>query len=166
MWMFRRDTSVDERGQIAVVAAGVVALMLLATVAVGVVGFAMIERTAATAAADAVALGDAVDPTAGASLGQWYADRGFQIQASDGRARARGDEAQAESMAVADRELRVAPVVWAIVARAEQLLGRSLVVDRAEDVTVTFAPGSARAFDAVAAELGMCAVSGDTYVRC
>lgn len=155
-----------ERGQIAVLAAFVIGLMLVIVVAVGLVGVAMVDRTSATAAADAVALADAVDPISASSLSGWYEDRGYDVNARDGRARAQGEEARAESQAVTVQELTVAPVVRAIVARAEQLLGRELLVVAAEGVSVTFSTPSSRDFGSIAAELGMCPMGGDTFTRC
>jgi len=168
--MFSHRCNVDdphrERAQIAVLAAFVIGLMLAIVVAVGLVGVAMVDRTSATAAADAVALADAVDPASASSLSSWYEARGYAMNARDGWARARGEEARAESQAIAVQELTVAPVVRAIVARAEQLLGHELSVVAAEGVSVTFSPGSSRDFGSIAAELGMCATGGDTFTRC
>lgn len=155
-----------EAGQIAVLAAFVIGLMVAVAVAIALVGAALVDRTSATVAADAVALADAVDPTAASSLAGWYQDRGYDVRSGGGRAEAFGDAAQAQSHAIADRELRVAPVVRAVVARAEQLLGRQLSVLAAEGVSVTFSTESARQFDAVAAELGMCATDLDAFTRC
>jgi hypothetical protein len=155
-----------ESGQIAVLAAFVIGLMVAVAVGIALVGAAMVDRTAATVAADAVALADAVDPAAASSLAGWYQERGYDVRSGNGHAEAVGDAAQARSQATADRELRVAPVVRAVVARAEQLLGRQLSVLTAEGVSVTFSSASARQFDAVAAELGMCATDPDTFMRC
>lgn len=155
-----------ERGQIAVLAAFVIGLMLAVIVAVGLVGVAIVDRTSATAAADAVALANAVDPASANSLSGWYEARGYDVRAGAGRAQARGEQAHAESQAVADQELRVAPVVRAIVARAEQLLGRQLSVVAADGVSVTFSAASSRHFGSIAAELGMCSTGDDTFTRC
>lgn len=155
-----------EHGQIAVLAAFVLGLMVAVVITVGLIGAAMIDRTAATAAADAVALADVVDPAAGSSLAGWYNARGYDMQVNAGHARASGDPAQAQSQAIAVRELAVAPVVRAIVARAEQLVGRSLTVVAAQDFTVTFSAESAQHFRAVAAELHMCSGGGDSFVKC
>lgn len=162
----RAGTVRDEGGQVAVLAAFVIALMLMAVVAVGLIGRAIVDRTAATAAADAVALANAVDPSAAEPLARWYEARGYEVTARDGAARASGAEARAHSQAVAEDEVRVAPVVRAIVARAEQLLGRQLFVVNAEGVSVTFSAPSARDFDAIAAELGMCTFGDHTFARC
>ncbi len=155
-----------EAGQIAVLAAFVIGMMVAVTVAIALVGAAMVDRTAATVAADAVALADAVDPAAASSLAGWYQDRGYDVRSLDGQAQALGAEAHAQSQAIAEHELRVAPVVRAVVARAEQLLGRQLSVLTADGVSVTFSSVSARQFEAVAAELGMCVTELDTFTRC
>lgn len=163
-WLVRNARA--EAGQIAVLAAFVIGLMVAVGVAIALVGAALVDRTAATVAADAVALADAVDPAAASALASWYQERGYHVRSSGGSSQARGAAAHAQSRAVADRELRVAPVVRAVVARAEQLLGRELSVLGAEGLSVTFSTSSAREFDAVAAELGMCEAELDTFFRC
>ncbi len=149
-----------------VLAAGALGLIMAIALAIGLVGIALVDRTNATVAADAVALADAVDSRAGATLADWYERHGYTVDATDGWASALGDRGRARSRAIADREVRVAPVVIAIVARAEQLLGRELTVLHLEDVSVTFTSTSSRHFDAVAAELGMCPGDSDTFTRC
>jgi hypothetical protein len=62
---------------------------------------------------------------------------------------------------VAGDELSVAPAVVAIVARAEQLLGRSLDPVGLEATSVTFTGSAANRFATVAADLGMCPQSGE-----
>lgn len=149
----------DQRGQVSALMA--VVLGLVATMAIGfaIVGAAIVERHGATVAADAAALASTgADPGAGV-VADWYRHRGVDLRADGGHSTAAFGAGGARSRAVRGDELRVAPAVVAIVARAEQLLGRPLEPVGLEATTVTFAGAAATHFATVAADLHMCGLA-------
>lgn len=156
MFTHRSAISRDERGQVAVLAAVLIALLLGVIVAVGLIGHAAIERSNATVAADAIALASVADPADHREIVEWYRDRGFGVASTLGSASIAGDHAQARSYATADNELTVAPAVVAVLARAGQLVGQEFQPMTAEATRFALTVADARSFDAVAAELGVC----------
>lgn len=158
--MDRRGGVVNERGQVAVLAAVLMALMMGIVIAVAMVGQAAIERSNATIAADALALTSVGDSAAHQQAVMWYQNRGFAVDASTGRASITGDQATARSHATTDTALRVAPAVVAVLARAGQLVAHEFRPVHADGLTFVLAESDARVFDAVAAELGACRGAG------
>ena len=129
---------------------------MVITIGVGQLGRVVLERHGATAAADAVALAGAAGDPAAEVVIEWYDHHGVESSELDGRSTATIGRGVARSRAVADGELSVAPAVVAIVARAEQLLGRPLDSAAIDGVSVTFAEPAASRFATVAADLRMC----------
>ena len=155
-----------ERGQAMI---GLVLVLLFAgllIVAIGTIASAMAHRAHARNAADAVALAAAVDPYAADQLAGWYRQHGAQIITTPGHAQAHSGPSHAAAWAdttVGDRQ--PAPVLVAIIARAEQLLEIDIVPLNWETSRVTLLPADASALVAIAAELALCpAPTGATYV--
>ena len=132
----------------------------------GAIASAMAHRAHARNAADAVALAAAVDPYAADQLAGWYRQHGAQIITTPGHAQAHSGPSHAAAWAdttVGDRQ--PAPVLVAIIARAEQLLEIDIVPLNWETSRVTLLPADASALVAIAAELALCpAPTGATYV--
>lgn len=145
-----------QRGQVSALMA--VVLVFVATMAVGfaMVGTAIVERHGATVAADAAALASAGADPSGSQVADWYRAHGVDVQVHAGDSKTALGAGGARSRAVQSGELRVAPAVVAIVARAEQLLGRPLEPIGYEATSVTFAGEAAARFATVAADLQMC----------
>ena len=153
----------DEGGQVSALAALVVALMLVMAVGIASLGTIVIERQSATIAADAAALAGA----AGAPdlVADWYRDRGIEVAVDDGRSDTRVGNASARSAALGGDELRVAPAVVAVLARAEQLLGHELQTVELAGVAVVLGEPSASRLAEVADELGLCEMAEATEHR-
>lgn len=164
--------SPTDRGQTTVLMAVVVMLLLGLAFGIVVVGRAAVDRARARTGADAIALAAAGDPTAAAELGHWYTTTSGADVAVDGDSVWVGvGDSQAAAWASSARgEVRVAPAVVAIIARAGQLLGHEFVPVEIRGRSVWFSAVEAPLFDAVARELGMCPAvqsgAGRGYVLC
>lgn len=158
----------DERGQISIVGAILVVVLLGVVYAVAVIGSAMIDRQAAVIAADATALASALGDEAG--VVERYRSEGIEVQAAQGRSDSvvgsvlgPGEwSATASSRAQRDDTLDVAPALVAVVARAEQVLGRRLAPVLVEGITLELVGADASEFAGVAADLRMCPVMART----
>lgn len=149
----------NERGQATIALAGVVALTVLLGLGLAVIAQAMVHRSRARNAADAVALASLAAPAVAADLSDWYQAHGVRIEIGDGHARASSGPSQAVAWAGRGESIgQPAPVVRAIVARAEQLIGTTFLAPRLQGMRVELSAVDASLMQAVAAELGLCVV--------
>lgn len=160
-----------ERGQTTIALAGVLAAGCLAAVAISIIGQAMVHRSHARNAADAVALATAVDPAAAGELHAWYGDRGIAVEQLGERTVARSGPSQAAAWASTSAAAnQPAPAMVAILARAEQLLQVTLEPLRWSGIEVQLSAADATYVREVAAELGLCEVDAasdtDTFELC
>lgn len=151
-----RRARTEEQGQVSALAALVLVAMAVIAIGIAAVGTVIVERHSATVAADATALASVTGASSGSVLAEWYRSRGIEVVVDSGHSTAVIGEESARSHAVSGGELRVGPAVVAIVARAEQLLGRPLESARLDGLSVSFTEPDAKQFDSVAADLGMC----------
>ena len=155
-----RPRPAEERGQTTVALAGVVVALMLGGIGVSLIAEAIVHRSRASGAADAVALASVRSLDAASELGVWYAEQGVGIEASDGHAFATSGPSQAEAWAELGRVAsQPAPVLVAVVARAEQLTGTTFTAPRLRGMRVELAEHDALAMATVAAELGLCPVA-------
>ena len=147
----------SERGQATLVMVAVVAVGLLLMLAVAGFGAAVVHRARARTAADAVALAAVVDPRAADELAAWYGDHGMPTSHADGSSHARSGPSQAGAWAeLVDDEVRVAPALVAIMARAGQLLDAPLAPLAMSGTAVALSPADGAALDSIASGLGLC----------
>lgn len=159
------DVVRNEHGQATVTMLAVVAVALLLVIAITNFGSAVVHRAQARTAADAVALAAVVDSSAAGELSSWYRERGISLSFDSSSSHARSGASQAGAWAeLVGSEVRVAPALVAIVARAEQLLGESLTPLHMIDTRATFHAHDAEVLDSIATELGLCPVSDDDAV--
>lgn len=146
-----------EAGQVSVLLAGVLVIALIAVVAIASIGQAMVHRARARSAADAVALASAVDDGDADALAAWYQTRGVTIERAGQQTTARSGPSQAAAWATTiDAQVRTAPALVAIAARAEQLVGFALQPAQWEELAVTYRAADAGVVETVASELGLC----------
>ena len=147
-----------EHGQTTVLMAALVVLLFALVAGLAAVGSAVVNRSRARTAADAVALAAAAGPDSGAAVAGWYLAQGVEIDVRGAQTWAGAGSSQAAAWSTSETEApSTAPAVIAIVARAVQLLGRQLTTLDSEGVTVWFTLDDGARFAAVAADLGMCA---------
>ena len=142
----------------------VVALILVMIGGLAVMGSAMVSRVRAAAAADAVALAHASDPSAGQAVADWYRLRGLAIDVSaagDGVSSAVvvGEPGQAQSWAQNQvAAVSEAPALVAVVARAGQLIGAPLTPVSIDATTIELSVADDAAVALVARDLNLCRV--------
>lgn len=170
----RRGDTRCERGQATIAMVGVLVLVGLSVVAVSTLAGAMVHRARARTAADAVALAAAADPAVAAEVGSYYRGQGITFDQVGPHAIARSGPSRAEAWAtLSEAPDQPAPVLVAIVARAEQLTGGPFHHLRWHRMSVEVVAADATRLEAVAAELGLCEVfdtssglSWRTFARC
>lgn len=163
----KKYRAATEHGQIVVVAAVVLALMAAALVGLAIIGSAAIDRHRAAVGADMTALAAAQDRAAGDQVAAWYRSQGVDLTigaSPDGGARADGEiprhegpAARASSFAeLRAGEVPKAPAMVAIMARAEQLVGRPLDVTHSSATAVRIASADWQAISSLDEPLGLC----------
>jgi len=151
-----------ERGQATVALVGVVVIVAVLGVGVSILAEAIVHRARARTAADAVALAAVVDPAAGQELRTAYERQGIRFDRVGSETIARSGPSRAHAHAVLGPAAnRSAPVLVAIIARAEQLTGAPFDPLRWQRTSVSLDPAGASRLHAVAAELGLCETTTD-----
>lgn len=147
-----------EQGQVTIALVGVIAVAALFAVALGLVGEAIVHRARAHNAADAVALASVVDPGAASQVAAVFREAGVDVtRLGSGVVHATSGPSQAQSRAsLVEKPRPGAPVVHAVIARAEQLTGRSVTPLVWESLAVVVDRDGADALRQVAHELGLC----------
>jgi len=154
--LFQTTERTDD-GQATIALAGVLAVACFAGLAVALIGHSMVNRASARNAADAVALAVVDDVVAADGLRDWYLDQGVIIDLGADRTTARSGPSQAAAWARLDeRRQQPAPVLIAILARAEQLLGLVFHMVRWHEMSFELPVADARQLASVAVDLGLC----------
>jgi len=155
-----------ERGQASVAAAGVLAVVALFVVALSLIGQAMVDRSRAQSAADAIALASAsaTDPDrqrAADDLVDWYESRGIEVrQQGAGQTMVISGPSRADARAgVAQTTTQRTPALVALLARAEQLVGQEITPISWHEFAIALTPEHGQVFVTVATDLGLCEVS-------
>ena len=160
--MCNRSKASTERGQATVALVGVIALTALLGLALAVLADAMIHRSRARTAADSVALATAASPEDADAIVSWYGRRGIEVHVDDGASVATSGPAQARAWASTEAASnQPAPVLVAVVSRAEQLLGTTFTGARLHGLRVEVNAGDGARLQTLAAELGLCPVIGE-----
>ena len=155
-----------ERGQATIAMVGVLAVACVAMVGLSIIGQAIVHRSRARNAADAVALAAAVDQTAADALSDWYFRRNISIEQNGVQTIARSGPSQAAAWASTQRSTtQPSPALIAIVARAEQLVGANFMPVHWLATAVTLSDMDAASMLFVAAELGLCEVPATDTTR-
>lgn len=158
-----------EAGNIAVLAAVVIALVVLLALSVSRIGVAAINRSRSTTAADAVALAAATDDSAGIWIQEKYRDVGIETSVSvvstdSGeavRVDAHAGQSRAHAIAVVET-LDPSPMMAAVVARANQLLDTELDAISIDANVLKLAGSDADIFAQIAWEFDMCETTQGT----
>lgn len=147
----------EERGQISVLFALCLVLVLALIFGVATAGRVAVERARARTAADAIALAGA-DPAAQLELGTRWAELGVDVVASGDTAHARTGRAQAKAwVRPGAPAVNRSPALVALVARAEQLLGGAPLIPVGWGIdAIVLAPDDAARFAIIAPEFGLC----------
>lgn len=150
-----------ERGQVSLLFALVLVVVLVFAAGMAVAGRVAVERARARTAADAVALA-AADPVAQQTLVTRWAELGADVEPLVDSAHARSGRAQAMSWtAAADASVTRSPALVAIIARAEQILGGDPLVPLSWGVNELVMTGNdATRFGVVAPDFNMCSRDG------
>jgi hypothetical protein len=160
--VFLQTAERNDAGQATIALAGVLAIAFFAGLALALFGQATVHRARARNAADAVALAAVDDVVAAEALSDWYLDQGVTIEHDGGRAIARSGPSQAAAWAtLGDVDQQPAPVLVAILARAEQLVGVVFAAVRWHELSFELQGADARQLAVVAADLGLCEPSVD-----
>lgn len=154
----------NEDGQIAILAAVVLGLGLLAVLGLAIGARFFVERATASSAADSIALATAADPDAGQIVA---VELGVDAVIRDGgHVEVVVGDVSASARATQESSVDVAPVLVAVVARAEQLLGVELTPRWVQPRAVRVDGAHHDAFAAIAADLGLCADLDQSFVLC
>lgn len=137
---------------------GLMAIGVAIAVAVAVIGDAMVHRVRAHGAADAVALAAAIDVDAAHELAARYERADLHTEIAPGYAFVTSGPSRAAAWAATTESAAPAPVTVAIVARAEQLLGRELTSARITAMELDLDAVDGAEFLPIAGEFGMCRV--------
>lgn len=158
-----------ERGNITILAAAIIAILVLLTWGVSKVGVAALERARARTAADAVALAAATDSAAANWIQSDYRQRGIETQlsvssGSEGEiflVDASAGDSSAQARAV--REIiEPSPMMTAVVARASQLVDAELTPVSIKANVLKIRGVDADLFAQVAWEFNICETSTPT----
>ena len=146
-----------ERGQATIALVGILAVACVAMIGLSIVGQAIVHRARSRNAADAVALATAIDPTDADALKDWYFQRNILVEENGVQTIARSGPSQAAAWASTQRSItKPAPVLIAIVSRAEQLVGAIFMPVQWQAMAVTLSHVDAANMLIVAGELGLC----------
>lgn len=149
-----------DRGQATIAMAGVLVVIGLSAIAISILAEAMIHRARARTAADAVALAAAVDSAAAADVGSFYAGQGITFDQVGPHTIARSGPSRADAWAALSAASdQPAPVLVAIVARAEQLTGGPFDALRWHRMSLEVPVADAARLRTVAGDLGLCELS-------
>lgn len=163
-----RSARGNERSQATIALLGLIAISLAIAVGLGLIGDAMVHRVRAHGAADAIALAAAIDVDTAHELAARYARADLHAEIAPGYALVTSGPSQAAAWAATTESAAPAPVMVAVVARAEQLLGRELASARITAVQLDLDTVDGADFSAVAGEFGVCRVvserSGDRWI--
>jgi len=159
-------TQCNERGQVTIALAGILVIGLLVSVALAMIGDAMIHRARARTGADAVALAAAVSIEDAADLQAWYETQGVRVQLENHGQRvsayATSGPSQAKAWAgVTAASVETSPALRAIVARVEQLRGRSMTTVSWQGASVVLQGEDAAVMRSMQAEFRLCSSGSD-----
>jgi len=152
----------NERGQASILLVGIIALGFTIVIVLLALGRTYVDQARAQTAADAVALATTAGPEHTNAVASWYRSRGTDVVIGPDHVTAVSGASSAQAAAeMAAASQAVTPVVAAVIARAEQLLGVNLVPvppSSAQSGALGFELSylDAQSFAGVAAEFGLC----------
>jgi len=153
----RSRSRTQDGGQVTILLVGVVLAAAVAIVGLALIAQAMVDRTRARTAADAVALAAAVDELAASEVTDWYQERGAAVSRDGNWALASVGDSRAAAWATTDRtESLRTPALVAIMARANQLLATTIEPEQWDEFAIALSLADAARFRTVAPELGLC----------